>query len=320
MEPTEIQPTPLAGIKDPRLSNLSYSSLLTLHSCPRKFQLEKLGATRAYQETEQQSITFAFGHVVGHGLQRVLEGATQEEVIWEMFLMWDADFLAENPKQNKSFSSAFYAIQKFLAMRDAGYLLGYELVQYQGKPACELSFSVALPNGYKYRGSVDAVLKHIDSGKVVVLECKTSSSATLTPAKYQNSAQAIGYSVVLDTLFAGISSYEVIYLEFSTKTLEWEQLVFSKSYVQRARWIQELLLDVDLLDMYDKADLYPMHGESCMAFFSECKYLGLCHMSDHLLITTLSEEQHKELEEKEKKWQIRIGITDLIQSQIESTS
>lgn len=65
---------------DPRIRNLSYSSLLTLHSCPREFQLYKLGADSEgliieEDETDSdQSITFAYGHAVGNGVQYALQG------------------------------------------------------------------------------------------------------------------------------------------------------------------------------------------------------------------------------------------------------
>lgn len=305
---------------DPRIQNISYSSLLTLHSCPRKFQLEKYKAIRSSQDSESDTITFSYGHTVGHGIQLCLEEHSYENVLWEMFLMWHAELFAENPKQNKSFASAVYAIQKFRAMRAQGYLEGYSLVQYNGKPACELSFLIHLPGGFKYRGSVDAVLQHNETGKIIVLECKTSSATNLDAAKYRNSAQAIGYSIVLDSIFPELSSYDVLYIEFSTKTLQWEQLTFSKSYTQRARWIQELVLDVEVIGMYEDSGTYPMHGESCLAWNRECKYLGLCHMSDHLLMTDITPADIVEIEKDYAKWEIKVTLEDLINTQIAKTT
>ena len=243
---------------DPRLLNLSYSGLLMAHTCPRKFQLAKQ-ASISGEDSQSSKITFAYGHVVGLGIQNVLEGKTPERNLWEMFMAWDVDLWSDNPKQKKSFAGAVYAVQKFQALLEAGYLTDYELVYYEGKPACELSFLIHLPNSYKYRGFVDAVLRNKHTGEVIVLECKTSSATTVNPTTYKNSAQAIGYSIVLDVLFPELSSYRVIYLVYSTKTLQYESLDFAKSYVQRARWIRELIMDVEILSLYESHDLYHIH-------------------------------------------------------------
>src|SRR4051812_19339473 len=73
---------------DPRLLNLSYSSLLTAHSCPRKFQLDKLGSISEVPESLSESITFSYGHVVGLGIQMALERKDLEDILWEMSLQW----------------------------------------------------------------------------------------------------------------------------------------------------------------------------------------------------------------------------------------
>lgn len=301
---------------DKRLLNLSYSGLLNLHSCPRKYQLSRLNAPVEQEESVESSITFAFGHVVGMGIQLHFEGKSEEEIIWALFLFWKPDLWASNEKQKKSFWLAIAAIQNFLHLRANGYLKDWELVYVEGKPAAELSFVVELPGGFRYRGFVDAVLQHRVSGEVMVLECKTSSVTNLNPAQYKNSAQAIGYSVVLDHLFPALSSYEVLYLVYLTKDMRYESLPFSKSYLQRALWIQELLLDVEVCQLYEQTGVYPMRGESCYSFYRECEYMQTCTLSTSLLTSPLTAEEEVLLDEKESQYQIKVTVADLIQSQL----
>ena len=312
---SEIQIT-----RDPRLLNLSYSSLLTFHSCPRKFQLDRLGSISESSESISESITFSYGQIVGLGIQLALENKSEDEILWQMFLGWKPELFEENPKQNKSFAAAVFAVQKFQSMCEQGYLQDYRLVNYNGKPACELSFLISLPNGFKYRGFVDAVLQHNETGEVIVLECKTSSAASVNPATYKNSAQAIGYSIVLDAIFPELSSYRVIYLIYSTKSLGYDQLEFTKSYVQRARWIRELVLDTELLELYNENDLYPMRGESCFTYFCECNYMGLCQMDTERLVTPPTQEQLEKIEATNQTYQIQITLDDLINSQLNKVS
>lgn len=301
---------------DPRLLNLSYSGLLNAHSCPRKYQLSRLNATKDQEESFESSITFSFGHVVGEGIALAFEGKTEQEIIWAMYLRWKPDLFAENPKQQKSFWFAVAAVQRLLSMREYGYLEEWELVYYEGKPAVELGFAIELPNNYRYRGFVDAVLRNKLTGAIMVLECKTSSATNLNPAQYKNSAQAIGYSIVLDHIFPALSSYEVLYLVYVTKTKDYEQLPFSKSYLQRALWLQELLLDVEILGLYESSGVYPMRGESCFTYFRECEYLQTCTLSTELLTKPETAEDVELRLQKEKEYTIVVDFKDLIRSQL----
>lgn len=300
------------GNTDYRIRQLSYSSLLTLHSCPRKFQLNRLRSTHRTEEDQRSSITFAYGHVVGEAIQLALTGLSKEQIIWKMFLMWHTDLLARDEKGNKSFWEAVTALDRFTALREQGFLNEYELVYFQGRPACELSFCIQLPDGFRLRGFVDAVLRHRISGKILVLECKTTGSSALNPATYKNSAQAIGYSIVLDHLFPEMSSYEVLYLIYTTKDREYNPIPFTKTYLQRALWIRELLLDVEMIKLYEDAGVYPMHGESCFSFFRECEFFQTCTLSTDYLTKPCTPE-----EEDRTEYQVVIGLADLLDTQLE---
>jgi len=303
------------GTIDYRIRQLSYSSLSTLHSCPRKFQLYRLRTTHRSEESERSNITFAFGHVVGEAIQFALEGKSEQEIILRMFAGWHADLFAHDPKGKKSFWLAVMALQKFLSLREQGFLNEYDLVYYNGKPACELSFAISFPEGFRMRGFVDAVLRHRESGEILVLECKTTGLTTLNPATYQNSSQAIGYSVVLDNIFPELSSYKVLYLVYQTGNQEFTPIPFLKTYLQRAIWIRELLLDIESIKMYEAAELYPMRGESCFSFFRPCEYLQSCTLSTGFLTKPCTPE-----EEDKTEYQIQLTLSDLLESQLNKTS
>jgi hypothetical protein len=300
---------------DPRIKLLSYSSLLTLHSCPRKFELYRKKAIENEMDATagiNQNLTFAFGHVVGEGIQDVFDGLEENEIIWRMFLGFYANLADNNPKQNKSFYLAVIAIQRLISLRANGFLDEYELLEYNGRSAKELSFRIELPDGFYFRGSVDAVLRHKVTGKILVLECKTSSSTNLNPTTFKNSSQAVGYSVVLDTVAPDIVNYEVLYLVYLTKDMTYETLRFPKTYLQRATWIQELLLDVETIKLYDSVGVYPMRGESCSAWFRDCEYLNQCTLSTDLITTPPVEDAVLD----DKVYDIEVSLGDLIEAQM----
>lgn len=300
------------GSIDYRIRQLSYSSLLTLHSCPREYQLYKLRTTHRAEESLKSTITFSFGHIIGDAFQKVFQGLPLNDILFGMFLGWKPDIFQEDERLNKSLWSAIIAVKRFVSAREAGYLSEYELVYHNDKPACELSFRIVLPDGFNYRGHVDVVLRNRDTGEIVVLEIKTTGATTTNPTQWKNSAQAIGYSIVLDAIFSELSSYKVLYLVYNTKQGEFSQFPFSKSYLQRALWIRELLLDIDTIKMYEAAEIYPMHGESCMRFGRECSYLNSCTLSTALLTKQCTAEEEDTVE-----YSINIGLVDLINKQME---
>jgi hypothetical protein len=199
-------------------------------------------------------------------------------------------------------------------------LKDYELVYTNTGPACELGFRIHFPDGFKYRGFVDAVLKHKLTGEILVLEVKTTSSKYLTEAQYKNSAQAIGYSIVLDHIFPDYSSYKVLYLPYLTHAMEFSPMQFNKSPLQRALWLQELLLDIETIKLYEEYGVYPMRGESCYSFYRECEYFGLCTLATDKLTTPQTEEERLALEEKESQaYEIEVTFQDLLATQLEKT-
>lgn len=303
-----------AGEIDPRLKLLSHSSRMTLHKCPRKFQLYRLNSTEQESQDIMQGVTFAYGTAVGVGVQSVLENKTEAQVIMDAFLAWDVDLLDRNDRQKKSFWEVVFAIQRFVDMTATGYLDEYELVYYNGKPAVELSFQILLPNGFKYRGFVDAVLRHKKTGAIVVLECKTASGQP-NSAQYKNSGQALGYAVILDILFPKLSSYTVLYLVYYTKGRDFTELPFDKSLLQRAMWLQELLIDSKHIELYEDFQAYPMHGEACFDFFKPCEYLGLCTLSTVRLVKPYTQRDVDA--EEAKSYDFTVDFYDLVEAQIE---
>lgn len=304
---------------DPRMKYLSYSSLKTLHACPRKYELDKKTDKIDDLEVTEQNITFAFGHTVGIGVQSLFEGKSMEQVVFDMFNMWRLDIFAENEKKGKSLWFAIQAI-KYLDMQ-MEFFSEYELVYYTGKdgtskPAIELGSIIACPDGFFFRGYIDVVLRHRLTGEITVIEVKTTGAREAKEAEYRNSAQALGYSVVLDSIVPGHSSYQVIYLVFSSTSQQWEILPFEKTLVQRARWIQDILLDIERIKMYHDIGYFPMYGESCFDYFRECEYYGTCHLDNKYVTRRLTQKVVDDLERKRTTFDIQLTIQDLIQTQL----
>ena len=300
----------LATEIDPRLLLLSHSSRTTLHCCPRKYQLQKIAST---PHTKENNVTLAFGAVVGLGIQCLLEGKSIRTTVLEMLLAWSLpDLYAEEERTKKSFFLAIFAVQQFESLRNST-LVDYELAYFKGAPAVELSFRISLPGGFKYRGFVDVVLRHKTTGKLIVLEVKTTGAKVVTEATYKNSGQALGYSLILDAIAPCESEYEVWYLVYMSSSQQYEILSFRKHYSDRAFWIQELLMDVQRIQLYEEASRYPSYGESCYDFFRVCSFYSNCQMSTNLLALPYDEDTMADKNE----YLLELSLLDLVQSQLD---
>lgn len=298
------------AVIDTRLLRLSYSGILQLHTCPRKFQLSKLTMT---DSMKTKNITFGFGHAVGTGVQCILQGNNWEDTVFAMFLAYDVpDFLDIDEKGKKSFAHAVYAVQSLQAQLGEE-LSHYELAIFKGKPAIELSFRITLLNGFTYRGYVDAVLRHKVTGAYLVWEQKTTKAKFVNEAMYKNSAQALGYSIILDAIATKNSEYDVMYVVYMTVTQEYQIFRFRKSLSDRALWIRQLMLDVDILTNYNETDYYPTYGENCFNYYQECEFYQMCGMSTNL-ITLPAPKIDPELS---KVYTLELSLLDLINSQLE---
>ena len=299
---------------DPRLTRLSYSGRGTLHSCPRRYQLEKISKIPRQRE---ENVTLAFGTVVGIGIQYQLERRSWNDTVMAMLLAWSVpDLFATEDRVKKGFFEAIFAVQQFSTVRETA-LADYDLAYTpEGKPATEFSFRITVFDQFQYRGYIDAVLSHRETGKLLVLEVKTTGYSEIHESTYGNSSQATGYSVVLDTVAPGLSEYEVWYLVYKTGKQEFEILPFRKLHSDRATWIRELVMDCQRIEAYEAEQHYPAYGESCRNYGRDCEFYGTCKMSTAVLSLPYDPRNPAMQDRDEGNYMVELNLLDLIDTQL----
>ena len=283
---------------------LSYSRRGTLHSCARKFQLENVFGFA----TKSDSNTFSYGHAVAAGVQEYFLSGDRKLAMAQCTKHWSMPWAdLGTGKEMKSKRSIWYALNavdnyitacKHLIYGDLAELQQYEIAycnpsgEPDGEiPCIELQFRILLENDFVYEGHIDLILRHKVTGELVILELKTTGLNDPHDAMYENSDQALSYSIVLDKIVDGTGSanYKVFYLIYSSPKQEWLVKVFTKSAKRRFDWINNLIRDCELIEYYqstavsEEAIPYPTNGASCYEFFSPCKYFGSCDMDDDSL-------------------------------------
>lgn len=253
----------------------SFSMQAVLKECPRKFQLLKLSADCNAEEQRESNCDFAFGHAVGAGVATIDAGGGIREAIWAAFLAWNIDLLAEAPRKEnrpapkKSFHHACWALQVYMTFRgEETDLSDYDVVHN------EATLAVDFEDGHYYVGHIDSVLKHRETGKLKIKENKTTGFATVDPALYANSDQALSYSLVVGA--SGESEYDVLYTIYSTTEQRWIAFEFTKTLKAKAEWLQGQLFVHSEIDLYSEHNFFPKNGASCLKWGRRCQYYETC--------------------------------------------
>lgn len=308
------------------LKNLSYSTNLTLHRCSKKWQIEKLGGAVGEDE-EPGSVTFAYGHAVGAGLQTLfLPGKTLNDAYLAAFMAWDIPLSEELPKKKKSFWYVLRALELAQFLVKDVQSEGWELAYFGEIPGIEFSYTLELPDGFYYRAHVDLILRHRVSGKYRIVECKTSGFSDIHEASFANSSQALSYSLMLDHLVKFNTAYDVLYFVWSCPAMQWVQLPFTKSALVKAEWIRDILYDCETIKGFLKTNYFPKRGEACYDFFRPCEFYGACGYGDQFLGVqqheTLDRIIQKELQNtridanNKRGYDIHITLNDLLRDRL----
>lgn len=259
----------------------SYSMQQTLHECPRKFQLSKLQADLEVDRDEdrESNVDFAFGHAVGAGVAIYDQTKDIKQAIFAAFLSWNIDLFADSldsakrdKKKNFAYAVwALYVYAEFLENGDGVELAEYEVVKL------EANIGIDFENGQFYVGHIDELLRSTITGRYKVKENKTTGYASVDPALYENSDQALSYALVVDAV--GAAEYDVVYTVYSCPEQQWLIYEFTKSPLAKAEWLQSQLFTAAEIESYVKHNFFPTRGANCITFNRRCQHFGSCGWS-----------------------------------------
>ena len=296
----------------PTIKLLSHSSINSLQSCPRRYELTKL-----VRREKTNTIHTMYGTVVGIGfaeyfLSKDINLAKLKMLIaWELPDLYDADV-----KSGKSLLTAYHAIDRLANNIDISEKYnGWIVPSFADKPAVELSFSIDLGDGYFYRGFIDLVLYNPESKKYTVLECKTTGSYTIYEAAYGNSDQAVAYGIILDAIANDVPEYNVDYLVYGTRNKAWEVLSFKKAKSSRAKFFADLMVRTEIINLYGTLPYFPTNGSSCITFSSRCEFYSICTLPTDKLVGALPEFDWVK---EQAQWDFNFTLGELLNIELEN--
>lgn len=274
----------------------SFSQLEILDRCPRKFQKVKERAAFNQSYSEVSNVDFAYGHAVGAGVQNFMIHKNLDKAWLNAMLAWSADWDASIPKKRKNLWSALIAVQKFAAVW-ADQLEDWELlILPSGKPAIEVAFSLHCGNGFKHYLHMDIAVRNKRTKRIAVWDCKTSGFSEAEESLYANSTQALSYSLTLQAALPDeeLMDYDVYYLVYSTTSREWTLLPFTKSPLEAAEFVKDLVLTQENITTWQDLNFYPKRGIACYDFMRRCEFFGECNMTEGKPLPVLAAEDEAE--------------------------
>lgn len=286
-------------------TGLSYSRGLTLHSCPRKYMLDSKYKLRK----RTGSVTFAYGHAVGAGIQAVLSGMSRDRSLMFTILEYDYDINKfgnqSEQRSNKSLWHALAFVNRFYYLYESNqltYLDGWEVAEFErdGETirGVELTFVIELGDGYTYEGHIDLVLYNPRKNRYMVLELKTTNANRIDEATYRNSAQPVLYGIIIDNIAGNLnasSSFDVLYIIGRSKTQDIIPMPFTKTPADKAEQLMSMLVDKQQVEQFEELQYYPKRGESCFSYFRRCEYYLMCGKTEEQLRAEEYDESDDEL-------------------------
>ena len=257
---------------------LSHSALDVLHVCERKFQLDRLLVSELSEREEWPSTVF--GRAYGEGVASYMTHQDADLALYKTFLAYWPVLEEERKTQEICMSLVLSSIPHLDNL-----LMDWEVATFNGKPAIELSFRLNIDSRFYFVGYIDLVLRNKWTGVHGIMEVKHTglNIFDLSPL-YQNSGQALGYSIVLDKIVGEAqSNYEVLYFAgqlgagngFSPKI---HTMIYPKTLQDRLNWFITLGMDVERLHMMLDNNVFPLRGASCLQYMKPCKHLGTCNL------------------------------------------
>lgn len=287
---------------------LSHSTLDILHTCERKFQLDRLLTT---QPEKRDFPATVLGNALGVGIASYLISQDVDKALFDTYMSYFP--IEEDEKRTEEV--AMNLLLNMIPHMDS-LLLDYEVATFNSKPAAEFSFNLNIDEKFYYVGYIDVVLRNKWTGKYAILENKTTALNLYDlSCLYQNSGQALGYSIILDAV-AGEdqSDYEVLYLVgqlgsgngFSPKI---HTLPFPKTLSDRLNWFISLKLDVEHIQQMLSLNIFPRRGSNCLQYMRPCSQFGTCNL--------VGLDEYKELEEDTIQYDFNYNLDDIILNHME---
>lgn len=297
---------------------VSYSSLGTFSSCPRKFEFDKLypKKDRSYEDNYAADV----GKALHAAYQDYLIHKDTDRAILELMRTFPFEQEYSQPNDYRSFNAALSTLEEMFAqirmdeyelalikrpLNPAEQIGEFFLARAQGRvaeqtftvPAIEVPFEIRFkglmippcpryPDGAHISliGYIDAILRNLTLNRYRTMDIKTSRMNLNDPTpKYKFDNQQTPYGLVVDHVAGeAIESFEVLYLDCYVDLVEPEVKVlpFLRTRNDIMEWCTNKVLQFQQIAKMAAADFFSRTDNGCLFYMKGCRYLNPCQSRD----------------------------------------
>lgn len=276
---------------------VSYSSLGTFSSCPRKFELDKLypRPPRNFQDNYAADV----GLALHAGYQDFLVNQSEESAIWAFMQAFPYEGEYSQSNDYRSFDAALSTLEEMMNKRE---VFDYRLVQIRKPdgeiaPAIEVPFEIVFkglevapceryPDGAEFSviGYIDSIMQNLATDMYRSMDIKTSRMKLLdATGKYKFDNQQVPYGLVVDHVAQGtIDSFEVLYLDCYVDLIDpvVSLYPFMKSRTDIQEWGMNKVIQFQQIARFIAADYFPRTDNGCLFYNKPCRFLEPCQSRD----------------------------------------
>lgn len=272
---------------------LSYSSMNTLVSCPRKFEMYKF-----YQQPKRrfESIAMSAGQALHAGYQHYMIHRNPNQAMFELALNYPVEHCWDW-SDDRSLEACLSTLE---AMIESGCINSYDLLDIKcldgiTRPAIEVPFElvlegVTLPDGrgISIIGYIDALVRQRFTGENHSLDIKTHRSNLFDRSPvYKFDTQQVGYGIILEHVLAhAIESFNVLYFDCYLDLLapRVEMYEYKKTAEDIQKWMMTKIMQIKNLVTYANIGFFPRSDNGCLSYMRPCHRLDICQIEDRELL------------------------------------
>lgn len=264
---------------------ISYSSMGTFASCPRKFELQKLYTQPA---REFLSVAAGAGSALHAGYQEFLVSRDLDKALWVMSLeyphihCWDED-------DDRSWEACMATLITMCEYDLHSDWTVADIVNHEGKvvPAIEVPFEIKLDGlylpdgrGVSIVGFIDTLMHRYNGTEYGTIDIKTHRSRQKDrTSKFINDTQQVPYGIVLQhVLQEDVNNFKVHYMDVFVDILDSyvSEYTFTKNSTAVTEWLIHVVDEVQRIIKYAERDLFPRATHGCEFYMKPCKFLDMC--------------------------------------------
>lgn len=269
---------------------VSYSSLNTFSSCPRKFEFSKLYSRRA---RDFDTYAADVGTSLHKGYQEYLMSRDYDKAMWALLESYPYEGAFYQEKDDRSIEAAIMTLEAMIESDDMLEWRVAEIKKPDGLvvPAIEVPFELILKGinlpdgrGIAVTGFIDALLRNVMNDRFRAWDIKTHRRTLAdATAKYKFDTQQVPYGIVLEHIQGSqVDEFEVCYLDtyvdLANPRVEVYSFLKDRDAVQE--WLMNTVLKCQQIQRYMEMDYFPRTDGGCLAFNRPCFYLQPCELRD----------------------------------------